>query len=660
VGKNLNKVTSAGLLIALGIIYGDIGTSPLYVFNSIIAERIISEHLIVGALSCIIWTITLQTTFKYVIMVLRADNNGEGGTFALYALVRRRRKWLVIPAMIGGASLLADGIITPPISITSAIEGLRELPVLKSMEVNTIVLIVLTILTLFFIMQQFGTESIGKMFGPVMFIWFTMLAVLGAVHVFDDLSIFKALSPHYAIDFLRSYPQGFWLLGAVFLCTTGAEALYSDLGHCGRGNIRISWIYVKACLLINYFGQGASLLAHHNGLKVTAAAKETLGINAFYDLMPHWFIIAGVIIATTAAIIASQAMVSGAFTLISEAMRLNLWPRLKINYPSEAKGQLFIPGVNLLMFTGCVFVVLHFRESSKMEAAYGLAIIVTMLMTTVLFANYMVLQRVKSAWIYIFLVGYLIIESAFTIALLKKFLHGGYITLLIGLFMFLIMYVWYRARKIKNRYVEFVRLENYLSLLQELSNDMTVNKYSTHLVYLTSANNPKEIEHKIIYSILNRKPKRADIYWFVHVDTLDDPYTAEYEVQTIIPNEVIRVEFRLGFRMQPRLNLMFRKVVEEMVQNKEVNITSRYESLQRNNVVGDFQFVVLEKYLSQDNELPFWERVIMRIYFLLKKWSLSEERGFGLDQANVLTEKFPLIVAPVASIKLKRLYKDEE
>ena len=650
-----NRVTAAGFVVALGIIYGDIGTSPLYVFNAIIGERVVNEDLIIGSLSCILWTLTLQTTLKYVLMVLRADNKGEGGTFALYALVRRRKKWLVLPAMIGGASLLADGIITPPISITSAVEGLQELPALRGMTTETVVIIVLIILSFFFFMQQFGTASIGKMFGPVMFVWFTMLAVLGSAHLLDDLSIFKALSPHYAIDFLRNYPHGFWLLGAVFLCTTGAEALYSDLGHCGRGNIRYSWFYVKSCLLINYFGQGAYLLAHHKGMQITEQAKATLGINAFFDLMPNWFIIAGVLIATSAAIIASQAMVSGAFTLISEAMRLNLWPKLRIRYPSEEKGQLFIPAISGLMFIGCVGVVLFFQKSSNMEAAYGLAIIVTMLMTTILFSNYLVLQRAKSIWVYVFLIFYLIVEAAFLTALLKKFAHGGYITLIIGMIMFLIMYIWYRARRIKNRYVEFVRLEHYVPKIQELSNDKSVAKYATHLVYLTSANNPKEIEHKIIYSILNKKPKRADIYWFVHVDTLDDPYTCEYKVEHVIPNDIIRVDFRLGFRMEPRINLMFRKVVEDLVADKEVNITSRYESLASSNTVGDFQFMVMEKYLSQDNELPFMERVIMKFHFWLKEHSLSEEKGFGLDAANVTVEKFPLIVAPVTNLKLKRV-----
>lgn len=658
--KHVNKVTAAGLLVALGIIYGDIGTSPLYVFNSIIKGRVVDETLILGTLSLIIWTITMITTVKYVIMVLRADNRGEGGIFALFALVRRRKKWLVIPAMIGGAALLSDGIITPPISITSAIEGLKELPKFHELNQDTIVYIVLGIITVFFFSQQFGTSNIGKFFGPFMSVWFGMLAVLGLFHISDDFTILKALNPYYGIKFLFTYSEGFWLLGAVFLCTTGAEALYSDLGHCGRGNIRISWIFVKICLLINYFGQGASLLKHHDGKLLNTATINAEGINAFYDLMPNWFIVPGVVIATSAAIIASQAMVTGSFTLINEAIRLNLWPKFKVKYPTEAKGQIYIPAINTLLFVGCVGVVLYFRESAKMEAAYGLAIITTMIMTTILFANYMVLHRVKPGLIYIFLAVYIIIDGAFILALMDKFIHGGYITLLIGFCMFSVMYVWYRSRKIKNRYVEFVRMEEYVPKLEELSNDSSVPKYATHLVYLTSANNHKEIEHKIIYSILSGKPKRADIFWFIHVDTVDDPYTCEYSVEHIIPNDIIRVEFRLGFRMQPRINLMFKKVVEDLVVNREVNVTSRYDSQQRNNMTGDFKFIVMEKFLSDDNDLPFFERIIMKLYFWLKEISLNEEKGFGLEQSKVQVEKMPLIIAPAVNFKLQRIYKDDE
>jgi len=653
VGKNYNKATGAGLIIALGIIYGDIGTSPLYVLNEIIKGRVISEALILGSLSCIIWTLTLQTTVKYVILTLKADNKGEGGIFSLYALVRRRKRWLVIPAMLGGAALLADGIITPPITVTSAIEGLKQINSLSHIHQSTIVGIVIGIITFLFLLQQFGTASIGKFFGPIMFLWFSMLAVLGSAHLMDDIQIFKALSPHYAIELLTTYPKGFWLLGAVFLCTTGAEALYSDLGHCGKANIRVSWGFVKICLILNYLGQGAWLLANYNSQIINVD-----GFNPFIGIMPYWFKLTGIIISTIAAVIASQALISGSFTLISEAMRLNLWPKMKIVYPTEEKGQLYIPGISLLMFVGCIGVVLFFQKSENMGAAYGLAITLCMISTSILFANYLVSQRVKPFFIYIYLAVYLLIESSFLIANLQKFLNGGYVTLLVGGGLFLVMYVWYRSRKIKNRYVEFVRLEQYIPLIQELSNDKTISKHATHLVYMTSANNPKEIEHKIIYSILNKKPKRADIYWFVHVDVIDEPYTCEYNVEHIIPNDIIRVEFRLGFRMEQRINLMFRKVVEDLVNNKEVNITSRYESLEKNNVAGDFQFVVLEKYLSQDNELPFFERIIMKLYFWLKEISLGEERGFGLDPSNVSIEKFPLIVAPVADLKLKRVFHD--
>ena len=649
-----NKASAAGLLIALGIIFGDIGTSPLYVLNAIMNGKTVSEELIAGALSCIIWTLTLQTTIKYVILTLRADNKGEGGIFSLFALVRRRKKWLVIPAMAGGAALLADGMITPPISVTSAIEGLKQVPALAHISQWTVVYIVIGILTVLFFIQQFGTAFIGRFFGPVMLVWFVMLATLGVVQLFNYLPVLKAFNPYYAYNLLSNYPQGFFILGGVFLCTTGAEALYSDLGHCGKWNIRYSWVFVKTCLILNYLGQGAWLLHYHNGEMISASMIEQ-GFNPFYGIMPHWFMYFGISIATAATIIASQALISGSFTLVSEAMRLNLWPKLRINYPTETKGQLYIPAVNFLLFAGCIGIVLYFQKASNMEAAYGLAITATMIATSVLFANYLVLHRTKSLLVYLYLIIYLAIEFSFFYANLDKFPHGGYVTLIVGGLLFIIMYDWYRARKIKNRYVEFVRLEHYVPKIQELSNDKSVPKYATHLVYMTSADNPKEIEHKIIYSILNRKPKRANIYWLLHVDTLDDPYTMEYKVTHIIPNDIIRIDFRLGFRIQPRINLLFRKVVEDLVSNNEVNITSRYESLEKNNVTGDFSFVVMEKYLSQDNELPFIERLIMKLHFGLKEISLSEEKGFGLDTSNVVVEKFPLIVSPVSKLRINRI-----
>ncbi len=652
--KHFNKVTGASLLVALGIIYGDLGTSPLYVLSSIIGKREITEQLVYGGISCVFWTLTLQTTFKYILLTLQADNNGEGGIYSLFALVRRYRKWLYVPAIIGAGTLFADGIITPPISVASAVEGLNGVNGLENLIIpgNTLTVgIIIGILSLLFFFQQFGTNIIGSSFGPIMLVWFLMIAVLGISQLTHYPSILKAVNPVYAYDLLSKYPNGFWLLGSVFLCATGAEALYSDLGHCGKKNIQYSWIYVKTALLLSYFGQGAWLMLRKD--------KLLNGLNPFYEVMPHWFLLFGIIIATTAAIIASQALISGAFTLISEAMRLNFWPKIRVKFPTVIRGQIYIPSINFILWIGCIAVMLYFRESSKMEAAYGFSITIAMLMTTILMFYYMKFVKKWSAIIItIILIVFLTVEISFFIANIAK-IKQRWMFLIFEVGLIGVMYIWHRARKIKNRYIEFVRLETYLPMIQELSNDTSIPKYATHLVYLTSADNPKEIEHKIIYSILNRKPKRADIYWFVHVDTQDEPYTNDYSVTTIIPNEVIRVEFKLGFRVPPRINLMFKKVVEDMVANKEVNVISRYESLQRNNAVGDFQFIVMEKFLSRDNELAFFEKLILQMYFWIKDKSLSEEKGFGLEQSNVTVEQFPLIVAPVSKLRLKRVYNDE-
>lgn len=636
------KVSLAGLIIALGIVYGDIGTSPLYTMSAIVRNKVIDELLVVGGVSLIIWTLTLQTTIKYVWLTLKADNNGEGGIFSLYALVRRHSKRIVFIGMIGGAALLADGLITPPITITSAIEGLGK-------PTKTTISIVIGILAIVFFMQQFGTKSIGKLFGPVMFMWFVMMAVMGIIHIADDVNIFKAINPVYGIRLLIEEPKGFWILGAVFLCTTGAEALYSDLGHCGRSNIRISWLFVKSCLILNYIGQGAWLLHNYKG---RILPEE---INPFFQIIPEQYRTAGIIIAALAAIIASQALISGAFSLVSEAIKLNLWPKFKVTYPSTERGQLYISKINWSLFVGCSLIVLYFQSSEAMEGAYGLSITVTMIMTSSLFAFYMYVKRYPRFWILVYLLVYLSIEFSFFAANLDKFEHGGSVTLVIGIILFAIMYIWYKARKIKNRYVEFVPLNDYIPIIQDLSNDRSIPKYATHLVYLSSADDNREIEHKIIFSILYKKPKRADIYWFVHVHVLDQPYTMEYSVQTIVPNEIIRIEFRLGFKVEQRVQLMFKKVVEDLVANKEVNIVSRYESLSKKNVKGDFRFIVIEKFLSRENELPMFDRIIMNGYFVLKHISISEERSFGLDPSDVTIEKFPLILSSTASINLKRV-----
>ncbi len=641
--KHMDTVSAAGLLVALGIIYGDIGTSPLYVLKAIIGETApINPEMVRGALSCIFWTITLQTTIKYVILILRADNRGEGGIFALYALVRRHARWLTIPAIIGGSALLADSIITPPISVSSAVEGLRIL----YPEIDTIP-IVIGILSFLFLIQSFGTGVVGAAFGPIMLVWFTMLGVLGLANVVGDLSILSSVSPYYAYRFLTEFPGAFWLLGAVFLSTTGAEALYSDMGHCGRKNIRVSWIYVKICLLLNYLGQGAY---------VESLAGQVLGErNPFYELMPEWFLIGGISIATAATIIASQAMLSGAFTLISEAIRLNFWPKVRLRYPSVQKGQLYVPSINWLLYAGCIGVVLYFQESKRMEAAYGLAITLTMMMSTILFSYYMYSKKYNAWLVIFFLVFYLTLESCFLVANLIKFPVGGWVSVLIAGIMACVMIIWLQAFKIKLRLTEYVRIDSYLQAIKELSRDISIPKYATHIVFMSNAARQSEIESKIIYSIFQKRPKRADIYWFVHVDTTDDPYTLEYKVNTIATDDIYKVTFRLGFRVEQRINLFFRKVIEDMVRNKEVDITSRYESLNRQNVIGDFRFVVLEKFLSFENDLPFMERVVMNLYFSIKRFTTPEDRWFGLDSSSVKIEKVPLVIRPVENVKLKRL-----
>jgi len=643
--KHVDKVSAAGLLVALGIIYGDIGTSPLYVMQAIIGQSVIRPDLVVGSLSCVFWTLTLQTTTKYVILVLRADNRGEGGIFALFTLVRRHAKWLTIPAIIGGATVLADGIITPPISVASAVEGLE----LRYPELQAYILpIVLAILTFIFLLQALGTSVVGRSFGPIMMVWFGMLGVLGVIWVARDWTILRVVNPYYAYQLLFEYPGGFWLLGAIFLCTTGAEALYSDMGHTGRSNIRISWIFVKTCLLLQYFGQGVWLLEHQGQLLA--------GRKPIYELMPEWFLLPGIVIATLAAIIASQAMISGSFTLISEAIRLNFWPKVRLVFPSNQKGQLYVPSINWLLWMGCIGVVFYFRESSRMEAAYGLAITLTMLMNTMMMAYFLYAHRYNFYFVLLFLVAYLVIEGSFLTANLLKFTAGGWVSILIASLMAAVMITWLRAFNIKARLTEYVKLDQYIEPLRQLSHDESIPKYATHLVFMSNASRTSEIESKIIYSIFQKRPKRADIYWFVHVDTVDDPYTMEYKVNIIAPEDAIKVTFKLGFRVEQRINLYFRRVIEDMVKNKEVDITSRYESLSKQNVIGDFRFVVLEKFLSYENELPFFERITMEAYFFIKSFTNSEDKWFGLDSSSVKVEKVPLIIRPAENVRLKRIH----
>ncbi len=648
---HLKKLSSAGVIVTLGIIFGDIGTSPLYTFQSILKEGgSASKELVLGAISCVFWTLTLQTTFKYVFITLQADNHGEGGIFSLYALVKRYGKRLVFPAIIGAGTLLADGIITPPITISSAIEGLNGMPGLEHVIVpgNLIVLeIILAIIMGLFFFQRFGTKFVGSVFGPVMLVWFLMLGVLGTAQVVQYPQIFKALSPYFGLKLLFHHPKGFWLLGAVFLCTTGAEALYSDLGHCGSKNIQVSWIFVKATLVLNYLGQGAWVLMQN---------KENLGdVNPFFEIVPHPFLLTSIVIATAASIIASQALISGSFTLISEAISLNFWPRITVKYPSDIRGQIYIPSINWVLCLGCVLVVLYFKTSENMTAAYGFSITIAMLTTTILMYFFLRYRKHLSMWLVVpILLIFLSVETSFFIANSVKILKR-LMFLVFEFGLIFTMYIWYSARKINNRFLHFVSLREVIPLLKDLSADSTVPKFSSNLIYLTKADKSDEIEQKVIYSILSRQPKRADIYWFIHIERTDNPFTMEYSVEELEHDKVIRVEFRLGFRVQTRVNMLFRKVVEEMVRKNELDIISRYPSLRKHNIPADFKFVILEKFLSYENEFKLRDGFILNSYFAIRKLAQSDSKAFGLDTSETRVEKIPLVVNPVPGIHFKRI-----
>lgn len=637
-----NRITIASILVALGIIYGDIGTSPLYVLKAIVGDKQIDEVLVLGGVSCVFWTLVLQTTVKYIWLTLKADNDGEGGIFSLYALVRRYGKKLVIPTILGATTLLADGIITPPISVASAVEGLEAIvPNLPTVP------IVIVILSLLFFFQRFGTQKIGKTFGPMMVIWFTMLFVLGFSQIMHYPGILKSLNPYYAYELLARYPGGFWLLGAVFLCTTGAEALYSDLGHCGRKNIRISWAFVKICLVVNYLGQAAWIM--HQGQPLLE------GRNPFFEIMPHWFLIAGIIIATGATVIASQALISGSYTLISEAMNLNFWPRVSVRQPSNLKGQIYIPSVNTILWIGCVMMIVYFRSSTHMEAAYGFSITITMMMTTILLSYFLIYKLKWKRWLVIgILVLFTIVETSFFIANVAK-IKERWMFLFFELFIFMVMYVWFAARKINNKFTKFVDLGKYAPTIKELSEDDNIPKFSTHLIYLTKANNRHQVEEKIINSIFAKKPKRADVYWFVHINRTEHPYTLSYDVSELLDDKVIKITINAGFRIQPKTELYFKKIVQDLVIKKELSLHIRPDGSTKYNAQPDFKFIVIEKFLSVENEFALKDGLLLNSYFFLKGLGQSDEKAFGLDKSDVVVEDIPLVYHPAQKVELTRV-----
>jgi KUP system potassium uptake protein len=639
----IRKISIAGALITLGVVFGDLGTSPLYAMKAIIAggAEEFNQMLIYGGLSCIFWTLTLSTTIKYVLIALRADNNGEGGIFSLYALIRGKSKWAVILTMIGGSALLADGVLMPSITVTSSVEGLK----LFNSEIPVVV-IVLMILAILFFIQQFGTKFIGSSFGPIMLVWFLVLATLGFSQILPHPEILRAVNPSYAYQFLAHYPGGFVLLGAIFLATTGAEALYADLGHCGRANLRVTWIFVKIALLLNYFGQGAWLI---NNL------EKGPYINPFFEIMPDWFLIPGVIMATIAAIIASQAIISGSFTLIGEAVSLNFWPKIRILHPTFVRGQVFVPFVNWVLWIACSLVVIVFKESSNMSAAYGLAITIAEIMTTFLLSYFLLQKGLNHRLVLIFFMVYLTLEGSFLIANLHKFEYGGWMTLLITSLYFLVMLGWYFGRKIKNRYITFADLDKYIDLFRDLSMDASVPKFATNLVYIIRANRFDQVESKIVYSIFHKQPKRADTYWFLHVNMINEPNRFDYQVKHIIPGILIRVDFNIGFKVEPKINLYFREVIEDLVKSGEIKISSNYESLKKYSIEGDFKFIIIDRIMSRDLKLSTWENFILALNSVVRRISISGIRTLNLDSTNTIVEQVPIILDQPLHSRIKRI-----
>jgi KUP system potassium uptake protein len=643
-GKHLDihKLSFAGVIVTLGIVFGDLGTSPLYVMRAIIGGGSeFSELLVYGGVSCIFWTLTLQTTTKYILITLRADNDGEGGIFSLFALIKKKSTWAAVLTIIGGAALLADGVITPSITVTSSIEGLKlinpDIPVIP---------IVLVIFAALFFIQQFGTNFVGGSFGPIMVIWFSMLGILGFSQVIHHPGIFKAVNPVYAYRLLSEYPGGFILLGAVFLCTTGAEALYADLGHCGKSNIRVSWIFVKISLLLNYFGQCAWVMT---------TGPSAVESNPFFAIMPKWFLLTGVIIATAASIIASQAIISGSFTIIKEAISLNFWPRLRVLNPTFVQGQVYIPGINWLLWIACSLVVFFFRESSNMEAAYGLSITLTEMMTTLLLSYYLYQKGVNHRIVFLFIGTYLTIESSFLVANLHKFMNGGWFTLLLASLYFLVMFGWYFGRKIKNRYITFSDLDNYLDLFRGLRDDESVPRMATNLVFIIRANRRDQVESKVIYSIFHKQPKRADTYWFLHINKVNGPNRLDYEITELIPGLLIRIDFNIGFKVETRINSYFREVIADLAKSGEIKLASSYESLRHYNFEGDFRFIILDRMMSRDYALTTWESFVLSLHNLVRRISISDVRGMQLDSTNTIIEQVPILIDQPVDTRIKRL-----
>ncbi|SNV49061.1 potassium transport protein Kup [Chryseobacterium taklimakanense] len=645
---DLKKLSFVGILVSLGIVFGDIGTSPLYVMKAIVnafkeGSNMPFDEFIEGALSCVIWTLTLQTTIKYVVIALRADNKGEGGILALFSLVKNlKKRWLYLIAIIGASALVADGVITPSLTVMSAIEGLQIYN-----PHTPVVLITCVILLVIFFVQQFGTSVVGKFFGPVMVVWFLVLGAIGGYHLMGNYEILKAFNPYYAYNLITHSPSAIIILGAVFLCTTGAEALYSDLGHCGIKNIRVSWVFVKIMLILNYLGQGAWLLQNHERV-------QQEGINPFFGIMPDWMILPGIILATAAAIIASQALITGSFTIFSEAMSLNFWPNQKIDYPSGVKGQMYIPRINWGLLLFCIIVVVYFKESGRMEAAYGLSITLTMLMTTLLLAFWLLKKRVNRIYILGFLLVYLAIELGFFSANIIKFFEGGWITVILGGFIGVCMYAWYNGRLIKTKFINFVKLSKYVPVIKDLKLDVTIPKYATNLAFLSRAKMDDEVESKIIYSILRKQPKRADHYFILNIRNQEDPYTFKYTVDEIMPGTIFKVNFLLGFKVDRRINDYFDDVLKDLMAEGIIPASSPHPSLRAYHIPPDLKYVIIDNTYINDKLLTVKEKITLNIYNFVKYIGSDDFKSWGVSPHNVVVESAPLLDQDIVTERIQQ------
>ena len=648
--ENRSKKASLGMmLVAIGIVYGDIGTSPLYVMKSLVEGNGgisgVGTEFIIGALSLVIWTITMFTTCKYVLIAMKADNNGEGGTFSLFALVRKCGKWLIFPAMVGGAALLADGVLTPAVTVTTAVEGLRSIPAMDRLlgaGQGKVILITLIIIIALFSIQHAGTSKIGKLFGPVMLIWYTFLGVTGILNVFDAPIVLKAFNPIYAVKVLFGpyNKAGFMILGSVFLATTGAEALYSDMGHVGKQNIYCSWPFVKLCLILNYFGQGAWVL--QNTGSASLAAMENM--NPFFLMLPEMLRPVAIVLSALAAIIASQALITGSYTLVSEAIRLDLMPHMKIDYPSDTKGQLYIGTVNTTLLIGCTLVVLYFRSGSRIESAYGLAITVTMLMDTLLLFIYHWKVRGHFALGVGILVIFGTIEGVFFFSSLGKFAIGGYVAVIMALLLLGIMLVWHRGTEIEKKQAVNLKLSDYVDSLRALRDDESIPLCAHNLVYLEKSNTADCIDRDTLYSILDKDAKRAEAYWFISLNVTEEPLNATYQVETFGTDFIFRVRLELGFKNHQRLNVYLRQVVQDLQAAGELPPQDRKYSIYGKSNVGTFKFGMLRKSVSTGMGLSRSDERIMKIKYALRRAIGSPIEWYGLDTSSLIVEYVPLIV----------------